>query len=41
MKNELKILTFYSDSHYKMFNDFFISSYDKYLSKYEIGRAHV
>jgi len=36
MKNELKILTFYSDSHYKMFNDFFISSYDKYLSKYEL-----
>lgn len=32
----LKIITFYSDSHFEIYNNFFLSSYNKFLSENEL-----
>lgn len=32
----MKIITFYSDSHYEMYNDYFLSSYNKHLSEHKL-----
>lgn len=36
MNKKLKILTFYSDSHFEMYNNFFLPSYNKFLSENEL-----
>lgn len=32
----MKIITFYSDSHYEMYNDFFLESYNKHLREHTL-----
>lgn len=32
----MKIITFYSDSHFEMYNKFFLESYNKYLSHHKL-----